>query len=170
MAARPKRSLERSPERMIAGVCSGLGEYFDIDPVIVRLAFVLLTVAGGAGVIAYIALWVIMPPPDAPLVSSSGARLATGIRSMANEAADIGRDVHQSLAEEPQTGDPAVPGRREHVRRHHRGAPVLGLILVITGVWLLLGNLGVLDWASGRYVWPGVLILLGFLLVVNRWR
>lgn len=50
-----------SYDRMIAGVCTGLGEYFGIDPVIVRLLFVLFTLAGGAGPLVYIILWVLMP-------------------------------------------------------------------------------------------------------------
>ena len=46
---------------MLGGVCGGLGRYFSIDPVIVRLAFVLLTLAGGSGVLVYLVLWVLMP-------------------------------------------------------------------------------------------------------------
>ena len=46
-----KRIYRSRKEEMIAGVCGGLGEYFDIDPVIMRLIFVLLIFAGGAGLI-----------------------------------------------------------------------------------------------------------------------
>jgi len=46
---------------MIAGVCGGLGEYFSIDPIIVRLIFVLVTVTSGVGFPVYILLWVLMP-------------------------------------------------------------------------------------------------------------
>ncbi|MFQ5794497.1 MAG: PspC domain-containing protein [Candidatus Bipolaricaulia bacterium] len=53
------RRLYRSRDkRMIAGVCGGLAEYFDLDPVLVRVAFVILAVAGGGGVLAYILLWI----------------------------------------------------------------------------------------------------------------
>src|ERR1700730_12116059 len=55
--------------RIIAGVCGGLGEYFNIDPTIVRLTFVVLTIWGGLGILLYIILFVIMPEPrsqDAP--------------------------------------------------------------------------------------------------------
>ena len=48
-------------DRMIGGVCGGLGRYLQIDPVLVRLAFVLFTLAGGAGVLAYLILLVVMP-------------------------------------------------------------------------------------------------------------
>jgi phage shock protein C len=47
--------------KIIAGVCSGIAEYFNIDPTIVRLLWLLLALSGGAGVIAYIIAWVIIP-------------------------------------------------------------------------------------------------------------
>jgi phage shock protein C len=48
-------------DQMIAGVCSGLGKYFGIDPSIVRLFFALLFFAGGGGLVIYIILAIIMP-------------------------------------------------------------------------------------------------------------
>lgn len=65
-ASPPPRLLRRRLDnRVIAGVCSGLADYFGIDPILVRLAFVVITFAGGAGVLAYIILWIVMTP--APL-------------------------------------------------------------------------------------------------------
>jgi len=56
------KKLRRSRgDRMVAGVCAGLAEYFNVDPVLVRLVFVLLALAGGPGVLLYIVLWFIMP-------------------------------------------------------------------------------------------------------------
>lgn len=62
MAAKnPKRLYRSRKERMIAGVCGGIAEYFNVDPTIVRLAWILLTFAGGAGIVAYIIAWIIVP-------------------------------------------------------------------------------------------------------------
>ncbi len=56
------RKLERSlDDRMIAGVCGGVGEYFNIDPTIVRLLWVALSLSLGGGIIAYIIAWIIVP-------------------------------------------------------------------------------------------------------------
>ncbi|HWP31172.1 MAG TPA: PspC domain-containing protein [Fimbriimonadales bacterium] len=56
------KRLYRSPEeKKIAGVCSGLGEYFDVDPVFFRVGFVVLVFAGGTGVIAYLAMAFLVP-------------------------------------------------------------------------------------------------------------
>ena len=47
--------------KMIAGVCSGLAEYFKIDPTVVRLGLVLFSLLGGGGILAYIIALIIMP-------------------------------------------------------------------------------------------------------------
>lgn len=56
-----KQLMRSIDNRMIAGVCAGLGDYFNIDPTLVRLIFVALALAGGPGVLLYIILWVVMP-------------------------------------------------------------------------------------------------------------
>lgn len=57
-----RRELRRSgTDRWLGGVCGGLAEYSGIDPVLWRVGFVGLTVAGGAGVLIYLLLWVLMP-------------------------------------------------------------------------------------------------------------
>ena len=61
------RRLTRSARhKMIAGVCGGLAEYFDLDPTLVRVAYVLISILSVAfpGVLAYIILMFVMPPPD----------------------------------------------------------------------------------------------------------
>ena len=57
------KKLERSNNRMIAGVCAGLAEFFGIDPTAMRVAYTLLTVfTCFSGVLAYIIMWIIIPP------------------------------------------------------------------------------------------------------------
>ena len=46
---------------MLAGICAGIGEYFEIDPSLIRILWVLFSFAGGAGVLAYIAAYIIVP-------------------------------------------------------------------------------------------------------------
>ncbi len=56
------KKLYRSKEgRKIAGVCAGLGDYFDIDPTIIRLIWRAMLFAVGSGVLAYIIAWIIVP-------------------------------------------------------------------------------------------------------------
>ena len=59
------RKLYRSQtEKMLGGVCGGLGELLDIDPTIVRVVFVLLALLAGHGILLYLILWLIMPTKD----------------------------------------------------------------------------------------------------------
>ena len=55
-----KRLYRSSTNKVIAGVCGGIGEYFDIDPVIIRLVWILFLFIG-AGIIAYIIAWIVIP-------------------------------------------------------------------------------------------------------------
>jgi phage shock protein C len=57
-----KRLYRSSSDKVIAGVCGGLGEYFDIDPIIWRIVFIFLLMPGGfPGFIPYLILWAIIP-------------------------------------------------------------------------------------------------------------
>lgn len=57
-----KKRLHKSRDnRMIAGICGGLGEYFDIDPTVIRLGWVLFCALGGSGFLAYIIAAIIIP-------------------------------------------------------------------------------------------------------------
>ena len=61
----PERALKRlyrsKKERMIAGVCGGIAEYFNLDPTLIRLIWIAFTFAGGAGLLAYMIAWIIVP-------------------------------------------------------------------------------------------------------------
>ena len=58
--------LKRSHNSMIAGVCGGIAEWLGWDPTVVRIAYVLVSIFSAAfpGILVYIILWIIMPPPD----------------------------------------------------------------------------------------------------------
>ncbi|MBN1318142.1 MAG: PspC domain-containing protein [Anaerolineales bacterium] len=56
-----KKLVRTEKDRMLGGVCGGLAQYFNIDPVLVRLAFVLLTIYQGSGLLLYFILLILMP-------------------------------------------------------------------------------------------------------------
>ena len=56
-----KRLYRPRDGRVVAGVCAGLAAYFGVDPTLVRLAFALVTVFGGLGVLIYLCAWVVIP-------------------------------------------------------------------------------------------------------------
>ena len=57
----PRKLYRSQTQRMIAGVCGGLAEYFNIDATVIRALFLLLAVFGGSGLLIYIVMWIIVP-------------------------------------------------------------------------------------------------------------
>ena len=59
-----KKLYRSESNRVIAGVCGGIAEYFEIDPTLVRLGFVIFSLAGGSGVLLYLIAAVVMPKSE----------------------------------------------------------------------------------------------------------
>lgn len=94
-----QRLMRSRNEVVISGVCGGLGEYFGVDPVIVRLIFALVTLTTGLGLLIYPALWIAMPKapamPGSPLLGS-------------NESFVVQRE-RERVAAAPRYGDAPPP-------------------------------------------------------------
>lgn len=56
-----KRLYQSSTDKKVCGVCGGIANYFDVDPTVIRLIWVIFTLVGGSGLIAYIIAAIIMP-------------------------------------------------------------------------------------------------------------
>ena len=68
---KPRRLLRSSSDRVIGGVCAGLGRYFNVDPIIFRIGAIVLALIGGAGVLAYIAALLLIPSEDSPAAADA---------------------------------------------------------------------------------------------------
>jgi len=62
--ARIRRTV--GPDRKVAGVAGGLARHLDVDPVLLRVAFVVLAFFGGSGLLLYVACWLLLPTDDNP--------------------------------------------------------------------------------------------------------
>ena len=66
----PRKLYRSRSQRMVAGVCGGLAEYFNVDATLIRVLFLVLAVVGGSGLVIYLLMWIIvpdarkMPPPN----------------------------------------------------------------------------------------------------------
>jgi phage shock protein C len=97
MAETPRR-LERDPNnKMIAGVASGVAEYFGIDPTIVRVLWAITVLFGGLGVVVYIVMWIVVPEAD-PTPAALDEEAETPEPSTADD-----------VAEPPTTSQPDPP-------------------------------------------------------------
>lgn len=134
-----KRVYRSNTEKMIAGVAGGIAEYFEVDPVLVRVAFVITAFFNGIGVIAYIACIFIIPKAPLHIPQQFGE---TG-------------DAAPELKAEP----PAELVAKKKEGRHQ----IFGWILVILGGVLLLENY--FCFFDLEYIFPIILILAGFWLI-----
>lgn len=136
-----KRLFRSRTDSMIAGVCGGLAEYFDIDSSLVRVGLLLFTFAGGAGFIAYIILWIIVPQKS---ISSSVAETEGGT-------------APSESAEEIDS---------EAIRRD-KGVFLVGIVLTLLGVLLLMNNYLPFSWLSFGRLWPLLIIFIGIMIIVK---
>lgn len=142
--------LYRSEDnRMLGGVCSGLAEFFNIDPTLIRLFFVLITFFGGGGIFFYLVLWLIIPSKSS-VSELSRQNFEKNIQEM--------KDKAQHLAEDLKTGSKKSDSKQ-----------ILGLFVILFGVMLLLGNLGILNLVKVWKFFPAaIIILLGLGILAKR--
>jgi phage shock protein C len=157
------KKLHRSQtDKIIAGVAGGIGEYFEVDPTIVRLIFVLITVLGGSGIFLYLVLWVLIPKDAEGKIMIDKDRVKEVAQEIKGKAETLHREMKEGFE---QSGT-------EHGERHHkRGGGLFGWILIIIGIMLVLNTLNLHWWHFySPYFWPGVLIVLGMILIIRGRR
>ncbi len=145
MEKQTKRLYRSEKDRMIAGVCGGLGEYFGIDPVLIRLAFVVVTLVGGAGVLAYIVLWIVMPTESSVMKT--------------------GEDVIKENAEELKVKAETFAKEAEKIADSGNAEKIIGLVMVIMGFIFLFGMFGGWVWNFIWKLWPLAIIIPGLLIL-----
>jgi len=176
-------ALRRGSDRIIGGVCSGLAAYFGIDPLLVRIAFVILAIVPpgiGIGVILYLVLWFLMEPPVGAPTSATrnvGARLRTMGEELREDFRTGFRTHESATAGPPPTDSPPPPGAPKPPARGGWWGPALrdrprglwaGIILIALGAYLLIDNLGLLRGIRWDIVGPVVLIAVGILVLARR--
>lgn len=143
-----KRLYKSRADKMIAGVCGGIAEYFDIDPVIVRILFILFFFIGGSAIVAYIIGMIIIPYP-------------------VTESIKPNAEKSQQSSSPAAQNQPVLPSKSN-------ASLIIGIVLVAIGAYFLMGNIPFL---RGYYWWfrwhlhdffvPGIFIVIGIVLVIN---
>lgn len=158
-----ERLYRSERDRVIAGVCGGLGEYLRVDPLILRILFVVLAMVNGIGMLVYLVLWIVLPTAGAQDVEQDEVvrRNVDEIRVRARELGQEARSAFQSH----RAGRQASSGDRPEQR-----AVVGGAILIGIGLLLLMSNFGLLWWVSLVRLWPLVLIGIGLVILLNNMK
>ena len=157
------KKLHRSQnDKIIAGIAGGLAEYFEVDPTIIRLIFVLITLFGGSGVLLYLILWVLIPKDSEGKMVIDKDRVKEVAEEIKNKAEDIGKGIKEEFKKED------VQKSKEKSRK---SGGLFGWILVIAGILFLINIFYPISFRyfAFRY-WPIGLILLGFILIFRSGR
>ncbi|HHX18772.1 MAG TPA: PspC domain-containing protein [Clostridium sp.] len=140
-----KRITRSKRNKVIEGVCGGIAEYFDIDPSIVRLGFVISIFFGGTGILAYIIAIFVIPMEDGYTPNNFYNEQDSfnddfdGERDFTKTMGDVGEESSSNL---------------------DRNKTFIGLGLIIFGGMILLRQ-----FISFRYVFPAILIIIGVLII-----
>ncbi len=147
---RMKRLYKSRQNKVIAGVCGGIGEYLNVDPLLIRIIAVIFFFAGGFTLLAYILGMIVIP-------------------SQPWETAWAG------AAAQNQTTGPACGTQYES--QNSKGSIIIGSVLMLFGINLLLRNIPFFDsyywwfWDTGwHFIWPSMLILAGLLVIIMSSR
>jgi phage shock protein C len=133
-------------DRILFGVAGGHAEYFNIDPVIARVVWVVLTiVTGGIAALVYLVLAIVTPED----------------RSQVSSVAD---------EDEAASGDVDYREVDRRSSRRDRARYVIGGVLVALGVLFLLSSLGVFGSIRWELVWPVAIIVLGLTILIPSIR
>lgn len=175
------RRLYRSrTDSVLGGVAGGVAEYLDVDPSIIRIVWaVLAIVTGGIFFVLYIVMWIVVPegaqvprgpyqpgpggmpgwtPPEgqaAPMPPAEGGEAPAGTDAGAPAPATGEQPAGWTAYSAPEGGHGAAPTRR----RGSNGAMILGLVLVLLGVWFLIDQL--VPGIDSDLLWPIALVILG---------
>mgnify|MGYP001033642837 CR=1 FL=1 len=139
-----KKLYRSRKDKIIGGVCGGLGKYFDIDPVLIRVLFVFLTFFHGSGLILYLILLIIVP--QEPLIPDE-----IEIQEYTDFSSEQSIDYQQKNV-----------GGREKTKK------IFGIILLVIGSLLFLENF--VSLLEFEIIAPLILILIGLYLIYDSFK
>ena len=148
-----KRLYRSAKSKVFGGVAGGIAEYFDIDPIIIRLLFVIIAFAGGGGAIVYLILWIALPlEPITPFTMNMGS----------GEPYNAGNPGEQSTTDfSTGTSNPfEVP-----VKSENRNGLIGGIVLISLGM-IFLANRFIPN-INFHDLWPLVLVVIGGVLIAT---
>jgi len=139
--------LHRSAtNKYLGGVAGGLGEYFNIDPTLIRIIFIILAAFGGSGFLVYLILWLILP------AEHSAQNAQDNIRDNVDEM----REKAEKFAEDIR------------LNHHASNKSLWGLLVLGLGVLFLLDSFGIYSFSNISRLWPILLIIVGLSIISKK--
>lgn len=147
-----KRLYRDESDAVVGGVCSGLAYYVNIDPILIRIAFIILTLIGGSGVLFYIILWIVMPSAKttAEILEMKGEPVT--LDSIKDHIKDARENIIKSTTGAKKSIKSAVDkGMRVGSKLGQILSKIIGVGFVITGVILLVILFAILFGSTGFF-------------------
>lgn len=150
--------------KVIGGVAGGLAEFFGIDPTIIRIIFILLTIMGGGGLLIYIILWIVVPERynvyNPYNVNTGRPSSPTGTDSGRGETyAGYSAGVPPVIKPDEFINTPVEKGRKLD------GSLIAGLVLILIGGFFLFERF--MPSLNFGDFWPLLLVLIGAIMIIR---
>ncbi|MGM0437613.1 MAG: PspC domain-containing protein [Bacillota bacterium] len=161
-----KRLYRASEEKsMIGGVCAGIAEYFDIDPTLVRLAFLFIVLARGAGLLAYIIAWVVIPQKPAHVEENKTNNESNFKSKEETEKKDNSKEANYKEYRDNSENEKKTKKSNSKKRKNSENKKLLGVILIAIG-GIFLVDIWIPHFYWGR-IWPVLIIGLGLAILIK---
>lgn len=173
-------------EAKVGGVAAGLGNYFKVDPTIIRLVFILGAIfSGGALVLVYLALWLFLPTAASTSSDLGGVvrenmnEMGSRLRGYTNSGSTPTNQANSTQTNGNPGGAPTTPvgdyqpsqgSQTSQTSQASQRRCILPIVLIALGILFLLGSFRPMyGWGHGWFFpWPLLLIGLGFLVLRGR--
>lgn len=143
----PKKLYRSRKDRILGGVCGGLGQYFDIDPILVRIVFVLLVLADGAGLLIYLILLIVIPQEP-------------------GEEVEINR--REKVKEFVERVGEVVREFKKDKNWWQEKRNIIALIIIVIGFILLINQFYFWHWFRWHLFWPILIIIIGLYFIFKK--
>ena len=145
-----KRLYRSKSESVIAGICGGLGNYFNSDPILFRVLFVVAAIFGGSGVLVYIVLWIAVPEDPSSIKMDTTLNQDTMNEDKMKTESDMDEKANNT---KPERSDGNLWG---------------GIILIALGsIFLIDRFVPRIDFGD---LWPIILIVVGAILISKAYQ
>ncbi len=165
-----KRLTRSKNDKVLFGVCGGIGKYFEIDPVIIRIIFLVLLFTAGAGFLAYIIAIFIIPEEDKSYFHKRYTKTSDENSTSTNNEKIEKNEVINNTPDELSNISKKSSGNSTEIT-----GTIIGITLIVFGALFLMRNFSFLDHiyysflpVVRRFFWPGILIGLGALVIYKN--
>ncbi len=149
--------LYRSQEdSVIGGVCGGLGNLLNVDPILFRILFVLACIFGGSGLIVYIVLWIVIPLEETPIINTKKETVMEKKTNSEPDSYRVSGEIKNDTMEQKKK------------QQKNDGNLWGGLILITLGAIFLIDRfVPRIDFGD---LWPLILVVVGIILISKSYQ